>query len=185
MLNRCETRREKRVEEINWVKRDTEGKRGNEETFHWTNFNLSLLAGQCCNKLQVVKGLDTSWHPLQKNSEVLPVSFRFGMDDGQVVIQLLLLAFTSGWQHLGWNGDFVSPEVFLWHLYEHLLLAIASPTGVLAVFLTINLTAHTPNCHTLAPHSWLQSCSSSQRWWNLNAKHLECLPIPGLCEGCC
>ena len=37
---------------------------------------LTPLAGRCCNKLLVVKGLDTSWHPLQKGPEVLPVSFR-------------------------------------------------------------------------------------------------------------
>lgn len=61
-----------------------------EDTFHRTNFDLSLPARRCCNKLQVVKGLDTSWHPLQKRSEVLPVSFRFAMEDGQVVIQLPL-----------------------------------------------------------------------------------------------
>lgn len=134
-------------------------KRGDEETFHRTNFDLSLLAGRCCNKLQVVKGLDTSWHPLQKKSKVLPVSFRCGMEDGQVVIQLLLRASTSGWQHLGWNWDFVSPEVFLWHLYEHLLLPIAAPTGVLAVSLTINPTTHTPDCPPLTPGSQLQSSS--------------------------
>lgn len=83
-------------------------RRGEEEegekplySFHRTNFDLSLLAGRCCNKLLVVKGLDTSWHPLQKSSMVLPVSFRFGMKDGRVVIQSLLHASTSGWQHLG------------------------------------------------------------------------------------
>lgn len=127
--------------------------------FHRTNFDLSLRAGRCCNKLQVVKGLDTSWHQLQKKSQVLPVSFRFGMEDGQVVIQLLLRASTSGWQHLGWNWDYVSPEVSLWHLYEHLLLPIAAPTGVLAVSLAVNPTTHTPDCPPLTPGSQLQSSS--------------------------
>lgn len=164
MLNRCGKRRE--WEEWKWVKRGTEKKR--EETFHRTNFDLSLLAGRCCNKSQVVKGLDTSWHPLQKKPEVLPVSFRFGMEDGQVVVQLLPHASTSGWQHLGWNWDFASPEVFLWHLYEHSLLPIAEPTGALAVSLALNPETHTSDRPPLTPGSQTQSSGDGETlMWNI------------------
>lgn len=143
-------------------------KRRDEETFHRTNFDLSLLAGRCCNKSQVVKGLDTSWHPLQKKPQVLPVSFRFGMQDGQVVVQLLPHACTSGWQHLGWNWDFVSPDVFLWHLYERSLFAIAAPTGVLAISLAVNPITHTPNCPPLTPAFQIQSSSDGETlMWNI------------------
>lgn len=84
------------------------------------------------------------------------------MEDGQVVIQLLLCAFTSGWQHLGWNWDFVSPEVFLWHLYEHLVSPIAAPIAILAVPLAINPTTHSPNCPPLTPGSQLHSSSDGE-----------------------
>lgn len=57
--------------------------------------------------------LNTSWHSLQKTAAVLPVSFRFGMNDGQVMMQLQPDTSTSGWQSPDSNKDFVSPTVFL------------------------------------------------------------------------
>lgn len=172
-------REKKRVRGIKLSEGRRWEKEGDDETFHWTNFDLSLLAGQCCNKLQVVKSLDTSWHPLQKKPEFLPVSFRFSTEDGRVVVQLLLRASTSGWQHLGWNWDFACPKGFLRHLYEH-------PLQRPPVFWPY-LSQYTPQPHNprLSPsHPWFPN-PELQRRWNLNAKHLECLPIPGLCERWC
>lgn len=68
---------------------------------HQMTFDLLLSAGRCHNKLPVVKGLDTSWHLLQKSSGVLPVRFGFSMADRRVMAQSLFHACTSGWQHLG------------------------------------------------------------------------------------
>lgn len=53
----------------------------------------------------------------------------------------------------------LSPKVFSWHLYDHLLLPIATPTGALAIPFTINLTTRTPNRLPLIHGSQLQRSS--------------------------
>lgn len=53
----------------------------------------------------------------------------------------------------------LSPKVFSWHLYDHLLLPIATPTGALAIPFTINLTTQTPNRLPLIHGSQLQRSS--------------------------
>lgn len=82
--------------------------------------------------------------------------------------QLLLCASTSGWQQPGLNWDFVSPEVFSWHLHERSLLPIIAPSSVLAIFLTINRTIHAFDHPPLTHDSDLQSSSNGETLiWNI------------------
>lgn len=136
-------------------------KTGDEEMFHRTNFNLLLLSGRSCNKLQIVKSrtpLGAHFKSAQRFCLLVSdLAWRTGR---------LRCSCCSVAPHLVGSTlaeiETLSPEVFSWHLYDHLLLPIATPTAALAIAFTINLTTHTPSCLPLTRGSQLQS--SAEFW---------------------
>lgn len=150
--------------------------------FHRTNFDLSLLAGWCCNKSQVVKSLDTSWHPLQKNSKVLPVSFRFGMKDGQVPVAALCLHIwlAATWAELRFcvSWSFLVTSSWAFAVTHHS---------------TQQCSGHTSHSKPHNSRLWPSSSRTGfpppelQQWWNLmwNICSSSPVPIPGLCKKRC
>ncbi|CAB1458562.1 unnamed protein product [Pleuronectes platessa] len=136
-------------------------------------------ARRCCNKSRVVKGPDTSWHRLQRDPEVLPVSCRFGTEDGQVVFQL-----SRPCLHIWLAAPLAEIEtlcllkfpcdIFMntrCYRSQHPL----TPGG--RIPRSERPTTHTP---LSPPHPPPGSQPEAAATVSLNAKHLERLPIPGL-----